>query len=97
MPLKSSRSDGRGHWPAGKRRNPDRGNWSRVRLSLRRFIEEHYCRGVISIRAVAADLGVDDRSVRKWLDGTSRPNEATQEAVEQWIADRRAELKASRR
>lgn len=87
--LKSKRSDGRGHWPAGKRRNPDAGNWGRTRLAVRRFIDANYSPGSISYRALAADLGISDRSVRKWITGQSRPDPATQEAVEQWLIDRR--------
>lgn len=91
--MRSQRADGLGHWPRGKRRNPDRGNWSMVRLTLARFIDDHLRRGEISYRALAADLGVSDRTVRRWLAGEDRPPAELQEAAEQWVREWRDELK----
>jgi transcriptional regulator with XRE-family HTH domain len=83
----------KGHWPKGKRRNADSGRWSRVRLSLQALLENHYSRGMVSARKLAEDLGVSDRSVRRWLSGEDRPDADTQEAVEQWVASRRPRKK----
>lgn len=94
--MRSTRDEGRGHWPRGKRRNPDRGNWSKVRLSASRFIEDNWRYGEISYKALAADLGVDDRTVRRWLGGQDRPPVASQEAIEQWVTEWREYLKARR-
>ena len=76
-------------WPKGERRNEDAGNWSRIRMSLQSLLDNHYERGWISSRKLADDLGVSDRSVRRWLAGDDRPDPETQEVIEQWIADRR--------
>lgn len=92
MPIKSKRGDHRGHWPKGKRRNPDAGQWGRTRLALARFLETNYRPGEISARALAADMGLTDRAVRRWINGTGRPDPETQDAVAQWIAEWRAEL-----
>lgn len=93
MPIKSKRKDNRGHWPAGKRRNPDKGDWSKIRLSLARFLDDYFSPGQISARALAGDLGVSDRSVRRWISGDDRPSVEAQEAIQQWLAEWRAEIK----
>jgi plasmid maintenance system antidote protein VapI len=82
---------GRGHWTAGKRRNPDRGEWGRIRLTLARFLDDHYQPGKVSGRALAGSLGVSDRTVRRWIDGTDRPSPEYQQAIEQWMVERRPE------
>lgn len=94
--MKSARPDGRGHWPSGKRRNVDRGNWSRVRMSLARFIDDHWAAGKVSIRALADEIAVNDRTIRRWLSGEDRPSESAQEAIEQWLIERRKEARAKR-
>jgi hypothetical protein len=90
---KSNRKDARGHWPAGKRRNPDGGRWARTRIALAAMLFEHFERGRVSARALAAVLVVDDRTVRRWLDGTDRPTPETQFAIAQWLAEQRKRIK----
>lgn len=87
--MESSRTDGRGHWPAGKRRNPDCGKWSRLRLTLSRFLDDRYEIGRITPRALATELGVSDRAVHRWLSGQHRPSEEYQLAIEQWLKEKR--------
>ncbi len=55
----------KGHWPAGKRRNPapPRGFVAALRRSLNR-------RGV---RGTGAAIGVDPRAIYRWIDGTHFP------------------------
>jgi len=89
---KSNRKDARGHWPAGKRRNPDGGRWARTRIDLAAMLDEHFERGRVSARALAAALDVDERSVRRWLDGTDRPTPETQLAIATWLAGQRKRL-----
>ncbi len=86
--MKSKRKDSKGHWPAGKRRHEDVVKWSRVRLQLTRLLADKHKRGVISARAVAADVGVSDRTIRRYLSGEDRPSPATQRAIAQWVAER---------
>lgn len=89
QPLKSSRADGRGGWVAGKRRNPDVGDWSRIRIDLVALLNDSPPRGPITCRGLAAVLGVSDRSVRRWVSGEDRPDPATQEAIRTWITEQR--------
>lgn len=89
---KSSRRDGRGGWTAGKRRNPDVGDWARILIDLAALINDHYRHGVISGGSLAKVLGCDSKTVCRWLRGEDRPATETQEAVRTWIAERRAEL-----
>jgi DNA-binding XRE family transcriptional regulator len=93
--MTSQRTDGRGHWPAGKRRHPDAGTWSRTRLALTKFLDDHYDRRYdgISQKQLARDLGVSDRTVRRWLKGEDRPDEETQAAIAQWLAEWREAIK----
>lgn len=91
--MKSKRKDGLGHWPRGKRRNEDRGDWSGLRLRLRRLIDDHWQQGVVSIRAAAEAVGVSDRSIRRYLSGEDRPAPETQEAIAGWIDERRTAIR----
>lgn len=91
--MRSQREDGRGHWPKGKRRNQDAGNWQRIRLSTHRLIENHWRHGKITYRALAAAVGVSDRTIRRYLAGEDRPPVELQEAIEQWALEWRDELK----
>lgn len=90
---KSSRADGRGGWTAGKRRNPDCGDWTRIRINLAALLADRWQRGVISGSALARDLGVGETTVRRWLDGTDRPSVECQEAVRQWVTEKRKATK----
>ena len=62
----SLRKDGRGHWPAGKRRSDASGRDVRRALAAIRRANE---RDGHSLRSIARTLGVSDRTVRRWLDG----------------------------
>lgn len=57
------RPGGRGHWPRGKRRNSPPADWPAVRARLQGM----------SRRGLARLVGVSDRTVRRWLDGTCQP------------------------
>lgn len=92
-PIASKRFDNRGHWPAGKRRNIDAGQWSRTRISLSALVNEHYSHGVRSMRALSLAIGVSDRSVRRWLSGEDRPSPELQELCQRWAAEQRAAIK----
>lgn len=83
--MNSQRPDGRGHWPAGKYRHQDRVRWTRVRQRLARVLKKYPDPGRVSCRALAAEIGVSDRTVRRWLDGTDRPDPKYQRAVRDWL------------
>lgn len=82
----------KGHWPKGKRRNPDRGDWGIVLLSLTTLLDHHSEPGRISVRALGGVLGVSDRAVHKWLRGINRPDEGTQERVSTWVRSQQLRL-----
>lgn len=86
----------KGHWPAGKRRHKDIGNWSRVRLTLTRLVDEESQPGVRSRIAVANALGVSARAVARWIKGEDMPDEDMQALVRTWCAEQVARIKADR-
>ena len=92
--MKSTRTDGRGHWPAGKHRHPDAGEWDSTRESLIRLIEDHWRPDHVSIRSMADAVGVQVAAARKWIAGTTRPSPERQEAVRRWVAERAEEVNA---
>ena len=94
--MKSHRSDGLGHWPRGKRRHADAGQWTQTRRDLVRLIDDHWAYGVISYSAAARDLGVSKRSVRRWAAAEDMPSPEHQSAVAAWVEARRGELERRR-
>jgi hypothetical protein len=86
---KSARADGRGGWIPGKRRHADVGDWQRLRIDLAALLDSEYKRGVRTPNALARDLGVCERTVRRWLAGVDRPAPDSQEAVRRWLAEQR--------
>lgn len=68
--MRSSRRDGRGHWPRGKSRSTlTVAQRAAVIRKLRRAAEEQ------SFRQIARTLGVSDRSIRRILAGEDQPSE----------------------
>jgi len=86
----------KGHWPAGKRRNPDGGQWSRIRLSLTSLVTEYYEPGVRTCIQVGLEIGVSDRSVRRWIKGEDVPALELQDLLKAWCAGQVAAIKAER-
>lgn len=58
----------RGHWPRGKRRNPD---GAKVLDIIRRVYRHHK-----SLRYIARLVGVDHRTINRWLHGEDYPSPA---------------------
>jgi transcriptional regulator with XRE-family HTH domain len=71
----------------------DRGDWGIVRLALTALLDNHAQAGVVSIRALAAVLGVDPKTAWKWLKGLNRPDPETQERIASSIKERRAAIR----
>lgn len=78
----TARKDGRGHWPAGKRRGTTGRHRDRavVRLRAKMSKEGWSCRGV------ADELGVSDRTVRRWLADEDHPTQANLDGLQRWLA-----------
>jgi DNA-binding transcriptional regulator YiaG len=69
--MQSQRTDGRGHWPAGKSKHaqPARGRALReCQALLRRLTRQEL------LRATARALNCSDRTLRRWRDGDKRPS-----------------------
>jgi len=81
----SARRDGRGGWPVGKRRHPV-GQWSTTLARLRALLRDHAQRGVVSRNALAAAVGVGEKTVRRWVSGEDVPSAEMQVAVKKWVA-----------
>lgn len=86
----------KGHWPAGKRRHKDSGQWSRVRLSLTQLLTEEWRHGVRTKQSAAIAIGVDARTIGRWINGEDVPNEETQALVRTWCAEQVARVKSDR-
>lgn len=63
----------KGHWPAGKRRNVPDAVAKPVIDSVLDLLAKHPHRGTVSRRALAAKLGVDQRTIGRWLAMTDTP------------------------
>lgn len=80
----------RGHWPAGKRRHqplPQRqinGLMRRIGKLVSRQPRNQHSEGV-SINDVACEVGVSDRTVRRWLDGEDNPSPDNLVKLQAWL------------
>jgi hypothetical protein len=52
---------------------------------LHTLVTQSYRAGSISIRRLARDIRVSDRSVRRWLDGKNWPSTITLRAIASWM------------
>jgi hypothetical protein len=95
--MKSTRKDGLGHWPKGKRRNADAGDWQVIRLGLQALLNDHGEPGVISLQVIGDAVGVDKKTVHKWLHGVNRPNEEAQGLLRAWLRQTRAKIDAKKK
>lgn len=82
---KSKEPAPKGHWPAGKRRRPDSRERDIVLSDLHTALQQPI-RGICSARACALAIGVDQRTVRRWLAGTDWSSPAALGAIKSWIA-----------
>ena len=94
---KSARADGRGGWPPGKRRHQDVGDWSRLRIDLAALFADAWHFRLRTPTRLARDLGVSEKTVRRWLSGEDRPAPESQEAVRQWLVEARKQVKQEAR
>ncbi len=78
----------KGHWPAGKRRNPVTG-WSRTHQAWVKLIQSRPENGIVSGRACAASLGVSPRTVYRWMTGEDVPSQEMQQQIREWTNARK--------
>lgn len=79
----------RGHWPKGKRRNPD---VSPLIDEVNRFLRDHAKRGEISMRAIGRAIEVDSVTVSRWLSGEDHPSEDHARHLREWLDQKKAEV-----
>jgi len=77
MPKTSTK---KGHWPAGKRRNNPRG-WSLLLGRLKKYVDQR-----ASLKETARAIGVNDRTLRRWLAGEDVPGEGSAAQVRHLLA-----------
>lgn len=75
----------KGHWPEGRRRNPDKGVKPLLVRTRRRF--RHIKPGVVSLRALARYMQVDTRTVGRWLRGEDCPSPASVKRWQKWFEE----------
>lgn len=63
---------------------------------MSRLIASCCQKGLVSARAIAVAIGVSDRTVRRWLDGTDRPDIETQEMIAHCVEEQRERIAAAR-
>jgi ribosome-binding protein aMBF1 (putative translation factor) len=81
-----NRSENRGHWTKGKRRNVPLPTWEGTLAELRVVFAVHQGnRNGISAHGLAHDLGCSDRAVRRWLAGEDVPATKLQRQVSRWV------------
>lgn len=82
----------KGHWPAGKRRNDPGKDWPRVLAKLQRVTAEAEADPNIplpqrrSIKGCAAAIGVDAKTVARYVSGWYYPTEETAASIKDWLA-----------
>lgn len=84
-----NRSENRGHWTKGKRRNYPGDEWPSVRKRLERLLRnperkrKDWQEGQIrrSRHGLAEHIGVSERQVRRWLAGDDLPNVEAVESI----------------
>lgn len=87
--MTTKRKDGRGHWPAGRRRNdqPPPSGWPTVD----RFLSDvhAYCASERKTKDLAEYLGVDRKTVYTWLTGDKWPARDRMLAIARWYRAQR--------
>lgn len=74
----------RGHWPRGKRRNADAGDWDNTRALLETILRDHHAPMIRSTPVLAAITGVSVSAVVRWIRGESTPTAANQAVLSEW-------------
>jgi hypothetical protein len=75
----------RGGWTPGKRRHRVDPVRLAAALDSVRGLLANPRRGEVSVRALAAHVGVSDRTVRRWLSGEDLPPAGAVRRVEAWV------------
>jgi hypothetical protein len=79
MPAKSE-APKRGHWPKGKKRNNPRG-WTMLLERLKKYVAQRS-----TLRGTAAAIGVDPRTLGRWLKGEDVPGDEAAAQIRELLA-----------
>lgn len=74
----------RGHWPRGKRRNHDAGEWEQTRALLETILCDHHAPMIRSTPVLAAITGVSVSAVVRWIRGEAMPTAENQVTLRDW-------------
>ena len=85
---KENETPTKGHWPKGRRRNPDTGQWSRTLTRLRALFAER-AESSHNVAQFARDIAVNRKTVYRWINGTDRPQAETQLQIKAWVDQRK--------
>ena len=78
----------KGHWPKGRRRNPEHGLPPLV-AALRRILR-HTIPRLISRRAIAREIDVSPRTLARWLAGEDYPSIPHRRRLAVWLRSHHA-------
>lgn len=80
----------RGHWPAGKRRHPKMPAKLKARINkaITPIAGGPVPEGTHTVKSIARDIGVSDRTLRRWLSGEDNPSPDHVARLEQWLDDK---------
>ncbi len=78
-------------WPRGKRRHADQGDWTAVQAQLQALFGT-VASTLVSRRTAAREIGVSEKTLRRWLSGQHRPDQIGQDRVLAWITRTRRRL-----
>jgi hypothetical protein len=79
------------HWPLGKRRHTDTGEWTPILVQLQAFFRA-LSSTLLSRRAASHQLGISERTLRRWIAGEDRPAPEDQDRVLGWLTRTRERL-----
>ena len=87
----------KGHWPRGKRRNQDAGDWEQTRTLLETILRDHHAPMLRSTPVLAAITGVSVSAVVRWIRGDAMPTPANQAVLSEWAKQTAATLPDARK
>jgi hypothetical protein len=87
----------RGHWPRGKRRNQDAGDWEQTRTLLETILRDHHAPMIRSTPVLAAITGVSVSAVVRWIRAEAIPTPANQAVLSEWANQTAATLPDARK
>jgi DNA invertase Pin-like site-specific DNA recombinase len=80
----------KGHWPKGKRRSEvPESTWEPLRLAIRDMLRAYRLANVRSYQAIADRVGVDKKTVGRWLNGEDWPPSKAIPILKHYLSEQR--------